>query len=60
MNKNVRFGKISEDKLGLIQEKTKRVRLGEDTGMIYFVLENDLIAEILDDLDKVYEEGKIK
>ena len=24
MNKNVRFGKISEDKLGLIQEKTKR------------------------------------
>ena len=60
MNKNVRFGKISEDKLGLIQEKTKKVRLGEDTGMIYFVLENDLIAEILDDLDKVYEEGKIK
>lgn len=63
MNKNVRFGKISEDKLGLVQEKMKRVRelrLGEETGMIYFVLENDLIAEILNDLDKVYEEGKTK
>ena len=62
MNKNVRFGKISEDKLGLVQEKMKRVRelrLGEDTGMIYFVLENDLIAEILDDLDKVIQGNKL-